>query len=108
MRHRDCPACGRTVPKSGLEVAPSAPAAAAITRPRLLCPHCGVELRASNRSLIPSLVLFLCGLTLLLGGSFLPAELAGAAEMVGTLLLLICVVSAYWFHRWEAVKSPPG
>lgn len=106
MRHRDCPACGHTVSSSGLRIDPAAPGTLTSSWPRFRCPGCGVELRSSNRSLLPALLMFAIGLPLLLAGARLPEKLAGLADLLGTACLLLCVACAYWFHRWEAVRDP--
>ncbi|NJD23814.1 MAG: hypothetical protein FIB06_00240 [Betaproteobacteria bacterium] len=101
MRHRDCPACGYTVPLSGVRIDPAAPRTLTSSWPRFLCPNCGVELRSSNRSLLPAVLMFVFGLPLLLGSGYLPEKLAGLAEVLGSVFLLLCVRCAHWFHRWD-------
>jgi hypothetical protein len=73
--------------------------------PRFRCPSCAVELRSSSRSLLPALLMFVIGLPVLLGSGYLPENLAGLAEVLGTAFLLLCIGCAYWFHRWEAVRD---
>lgn len=95
MRHRDCPACGHVVGGTGLRVEPSS------LWPRYRCPRCGVQLRSSNRSLLPAFVLFILGLAGLLSDGFLPASIAAPARMLGSAALLGSILCAYWFHKWE-------
>jgi predicted RNA-binding Zn-ribbon protein involved in translation (DUF1610 family) len=105
MRNRDCPACGRTVPRTGLHLDTAAPKSLTASWPRFRCPQCGVELRVSSKALLPALALFVAGLPLLLGSAYLPEPLVYPASVLGTALLLLCVLCAQWLHRWEVVPD---
>ena len=104
MRHRDCPECGYTVPSSGLRVDLSAPRKLTSSWPRAHCPACGVELRSSNRSLLPSVLFFIPGLGALLLLRFVPEPFTILVEVLGTAGIAMSLACAYWFHRWEAVR----
>jgi len=105
MRHRDCPGCGYTVPKTGLRIDLSGPTLLRASWPRFHCPGCGVELRSSNRSLIPSLLFFIVGLAALLLLGFVPAPFAGFVQILGVAGIAVSLACAYWFHRWEVVSD---
>ncbi|MDD4910953.1 MAG: hypothetical protein PHP57_01530 [Sideroxydans sp.] len=105
MKHRDCPACGDTVPNSGLRTEIAPPRRLTSSWPRFFCPHCGVELRSSGRSLRPSLAFFVVGLTLLLGSGHVPENIRGLAQLFGSVAIAACLICVYWFHRWEVVDD---
>src|SRR5262245_2961946 len=105
MRHRDCPACGYTVPKTGLRIVLSAPTRLGASWPRYFCPRCQVQLRSSNRSLVPSFLFFIVGVTALLATGSLSAPFADAAQVIGFVALFLSLACVYWFHKWEVVSD---
>ena len=105
MRHRDCPGCGYTVPSTGLRINLAGPTRLTASWPRFYCPSCGVELRSSNRSLVPSFLFLIAGLVALLVLRFVPAPLTDFVQILGVVGIAGSLACAYWFHRWEVVHD---
>jgi hypothetical protein len=103
MKQRVCPACGKQISSKGLRIEPiaSAPTRFGLTWPRYYCPHCGVQLRSSSRSLLGAFVLFAAGTGLLITQLALPTSAGEVTNVLGSTLLLAAFICAYWFHRWE-------
>jgi hypothetical protein len=83
----------------------SAPKRLNVSWPRYYCPQCGVELRSSSRSLLPSFLLFIVGLVALLATSRLSAPFAGVVQVLGSAALGVSLLLAYWLHKWEVVRD---
>jgi hypothetical protein len=105
MKQRMCPACGKQISSKGLQVEPitSAPVRFGLAWPRYYCPHCGVQLRSSSRSLFGAFVLFVAGTVMIVSQLVLPAPAAEISNVLGFVLLLTAFLCAYWFRRWETV-----
>lgn len=104
MKSHQCPHCLKQAQPLRFDSAESAPKRWGLTWPRGYCPHCGVQLRSSNRSL------WLCGLLFVLATV---TQLSGLAQPqwstitwpLGWVLWFGCMFSALGMHRWEVVND---